>query len=51
MADLDEDLDQSVSCRIHLIVKVNRARGLKLNENGEYYVLLDNGTRLRMSRR
>jgi len=53
MAELDEELDQSVFCRIHrsIIIKLDRVRGLKLNENGEYGVLLHNGTRLRLSRR
>jgi two-component system LytT family response regulator len=53
MAELDQELDQAVFCRIHrsTIVKLDRVRGLKLNENGEYDVLLDNGTRLRLSRR
>jgi two-component system LytT family response regulator len=53
MAELDQELDQAIFCRIHrsAIVKLDRVRGLKLNENGEYDVLLDNGTRLRLSRR
>ena len=53
MAELDQELDQAVFCRIHrsTIVKLDRVRGLKLNENGEYDVLLDDGTRLRLSRR
>jgi two-component system, LytTR family, response regulator len=53
MAELDEELDQSVFCRIHrsTIVKLDRVCGLKLNESGEYDVLLENGTRLRLSRR
>ena len=53
MSELDQELDQSVFCRIHrsTIVKLDRIRGLKLNESGEYDVLLDNGTRLRLSRR
>jgi len=53
MAELDVELDQSVFCRIHrsIIVKLDRVRGLKLNENGEYDVLLHDGTRLRLSRR
>jgi two-component system LytT family response regulator len=53
MAELDQELDQSVFCRIHrsTIVKLDRVRGLKLNENGDYDVLLHNGTRLRLSRR
>ncbi len=53
MSELDEELDQSVFCRIHrsTIVRLDRVRGLELNENGEYDVLLNNGTRLRLSRR
>jgi two-component system, LytTR family, response regulator len=53
MAELDQELDQSDFCRIHrsAIVKLDRVRGLKLNENGEYDVLLRDGTRLRSSRR
>jgi two-component system, LytTR family, response regulator len=53
MSELDEELDQSIFCRIHrsTIVRLDRVRGLKLNENGEYDVVLDNGTRLRLSRR
>src|ERR1700693_5139853 len=53
LAELDEELDQSAFCRIHrsTIVKLDRVRGLKLNENGEYDVLLRDGARLRLSRR
>jgi two-component system, LytTR family, response regulator len=53
LSELDQELDQAVFCRIHrsTIVKLDRVRGLKLNENGEYDVLLDNGTRHRLSRR
>jgi two-component system LytT family response regulator len=53
MAELDEELDQAVFCRIHrsTIVKLDRVRGLKLNESGEYDVLLEDGTKLRLSRR
>jgi two-component system LytT family response regulator len=53
LSELDQELDQDVFCRIHrsTIVKLDRVRGLKLNESGEYDVLLDNGTRLRLSRR
>ena len=53
MAELDEELDQSVFCRIHrsTIVKLDRVRGMKLNESGEYDVLLEDGTKLRLSRR
>jgi two-component system LytT family response regulator len=53
MAELEQELDQAVFCRIHrsTIVNLDRVRGLKLNEDGEYEVLLDSGTKLRMSRR
>src|ERR1700704_5081823 len=53
MAELDEELDQTVFCRIprSTIVKLDRVRGLKLNESGEDDVLLDDGTELRLSRR
>jgi two-component system LytT family response regulator len=53
MAELDQELDPSVFCRIHrsTIVQLDRVRGLKLNESGEYDVVLNNGTRLRLSRR
>jgi two-component system LytT family response regulator len=53
MSELDEELDQTIFCRIHrsTIVKLDRVRGLKLNQNGEYDVLLDGGARLRLSRR
>ena len=53
MADLEEELDQTIFCRIHrsTIVKLDRVRGMKLNESGEYDVLLEDGTKLRLSRR
>jgi len=53
LSQLDQELDQGVFCRIHrsTIVRLDRVRGLKLNKNGEFDVLLDNGTRLRLSRR
>ena len=53
MAELDQELDQTMFCRIHrsTIVNLDRVRGLKLRVDGEYEVLLDNGTRLRLSRR
>lgn len=53
LSELEEELDEAVFCRIHrsTIVKLDRIRGLKLNENGEYDVLLGNGTTLRLSRR
>ena len=53
MSELDQELDSGVFCRIHrsTIVKLDRVRGLELTENGEYEVLLQNGVRLRLSRR
>ena len=53
MLELDRELDQAVFCRIHrsTIVKLARVRSLQLNDSGEYDVLLDNGTKLRLSRR
>jgi two-component system LytT family response regulator len=53
MSELEQELDQAAFCRIHrsTIVKLDRIRGLKLNENGEYDVVLDNGASLRLSRR
>ena len=53
ITELEQDLDASVFLRIHrsTIVNLNRIRGLKLNEDGEYTVLLESGTSLRMSRR
>jgi two-component system LytT family response regulator len=53
MAELEAELDQAVFCRIHrsTIVRLDRVRGLKLNESGEYDVLLEDGTKLRLSRR
>ncbi|WP_158823491.1 LytTR family DNA-binding domain-containing protein [Granulicella sp. S156] len=53
LSELDQELDQTLFCRVHrsTIVKLDRVRGLKLNESGEYEILLDNGTQLRLSRR
>jgi two-component system LytT family response regulator len=53
MAELEQDLDPAMFCRVHrsTIVKIDGVRSLELNENGEYDVLLNNGRRLRMSRR
>jgi len=53
MAELEQDLDPATFCRIHrsTIVNLERVRGLKLSEDGDYQVLLENGTELRMSRR
>jgi two-component system LytT family response regulator len=53
MSELEQELDPTIFCRIHrsAIVNLDRVRGLKLHEDGEYEVLLDNGTQLRLSRR
>jgi two-component system LytT family response regulator len=53
MSELEQELDRAVFCRIHrsTIVNLDRVRRLTLNENGEYDVLLDDGTMLRLSRR
>jgi two-component system LytT family response regulator len=53
MADLEQELDPALFCRIHrsTIVRLDRVRGLKLGEDGEYDVQLDTGATLRLSRR
>ena len=53
MADLEEDLDPEMFCRVHRssIVNLRRVRGLKLGEDGEYDVLLESGASIRLSRR
>jgi two-component system LytT family response regulator len=52
MADFEQELDSAVFCRIHrsTIVNLSRVRGLKVGEDGEYDVVLEDGTRLRLSR-
>jgi two-component system LytT family response regulator len=53
LQDLEEDLDPNVFCRVHRssIVNLERVQGLKLGQDGEYEVLLDNGAMVRLSRR
>lgn len=53
LSELEQDLDPAVFCRIHrsAIVNIDCVQGLKLNEDGEYRVLLKEGTTLRLSRR
>ena len=53
MAELEQDLDPKVFCRIHRssIVNLERVKGLELGGDGEHEVALENGARLRMSRR
>jgi two-component system LytT family response regulator len=53
LSELEQDLDPTVFCRVHRssIVNLERVRGLKLREDGEYEVVLDNGATVRLSRR
>jgi len=53
MSELERELDPVAFCRIHrsTIVNLDRVRGLKLSEDGEDDVLLENGARLRLSER
>jgi two-component system LytT family response regulator len=53
LAELEDELDEEMFCRIHrsTIVNLDRVRGLKLNAEGEYEVWLDRDIRLRLSRR
>ena len=53
MAELEEELDPAVFCRIHRssIVNIAQIDGLKLNPEGEYEVILKHGVSLRLSRR
>jgi two-component system LytT family response regulator len=52
ITDLEKGLDPNRFCRIHrsTIVNLERIQGLKVNKEGEYDVLLRDGTRLRLSR-
>jgi len=52
ISELEQDLDPAAFCRIHrsTIVNLDRIHSLTLNEEGEYEVLLENKTRLRLSR-
>jgi two-component system LytT family response regulator len=53
MAELESELDPAVFCRVHRsnIVNMERVCGLKVSEDGEHDVLLENGERVRLSRR
>jgi two-component system LytT family response regulator len=52
LTELEQDLDPALFCRIHrsAIVNIERIRTLKLNSDGEYNVVLENGSELRLSR-
>jgi two-component system LytT family response regulator len=53
LVELERDLGDDRFFRIHrsVIVNLNRIRGLELQIDGEYEVVLKSGTRLRLSRR
>ena len=53
MSDLEQELDPNEFCRIHrsTIVNLNRVRSLESGEDDESILVLEDGTRLRMSRR
>jgi two-component system LytT family response regulator len=53
LAELEQELNENMFCRIHrsTIVNLDRVRGMEVNEEGEYEVMLDRGIRLRLSRR
>jgi two-component system, LytTR family, response regulator len=53
MAELERELDAHIFCRIHrsTIVNLRRVRILKVDDAGEYEVILDSGQKLRLSRR
>jgi two-component system LytT family response regulator len=52
MSDIERRLDPVHFCRIHrsTIVNLNRVREIQLELHGEYQVMLDTGTALRLSR-
>jgi two-component system, LytTR family, response regulator len=53
IAELEHELDPALFCRIHrsTIINLDRVRELQLGGDGEYEVLLNDSTRLRLSRR
>ena len=53
MTELERELNPRMFCRIHrsTIVNLDRVRNLEMSGDGEYEVVLENGSRLRMSRR
>ena len=53
MAELEEDLDPQTFCRVHRssIVNLERVRRLKVGEDGEYEIVLEDGARVRLSRK
>ena len=53
LADLEHDLNAAMFCRAHrsAIVNLERVQELKLNSEGEYNVVLENGSEIQLSRR
>jgi two-component system LytT family response regulator len=53
ISELEQDLNPAMFCRIHRssIVNLTRVRSLELGAAGEYEVMLENGSSLRLSRR
>jgi two-component system, LytTR family, response regulator len=53
MNELESDLDPALFCRVHrsTIVNLERVRELRFDSDGEYEVVLENATKLRLSRR
>jgi two-component system LytT family response regulator len=53
MIELEKELDPRIFCRIHrsTIVNLRRVRALKVDDAGEYEVILESGQTLRLSRR
>jgi two-component system LytT family response regulator len=53
MAELEQELDSKIFCRIHrsAIVNLRRVRALEVDSAGEYEVVLQSGKKLRLSRR
>lgn len=53
MAELEQELDPRIFCRIHrsTIVNLRKVSALKVDAAGEHEVILDSGDKLRLSRR
>jgi two-component system LytT family response regulator len=53
MAELEQELDPQIFCRIHrsTIVNLRRVRAVVVDDAGEHEVVLDGGRKLRLSRR
>jgi two-component system LytT family response regulator len=53
MAELEQELDARIFCRIHrsTIVNLRKISALKVDAAGEHEVILDSGQKLRLSRR